>query len=196
MLQRRAQIRRIDDRDKGKDGFKIAQRHFNRMNGRGARRIERRRQPVYLRESRVRVQRKEGLKPFGPVGQGAQHRKRRGRAQTVHPVLRADHMAPAAMGHRQFLAQCSVTIGGRGVVGSDNFETGAERRALIRCKTLDRALANVRQQPVTEPGLERVVLNAQMIDHRVAGKDRIAVGFGRQRHNTVFCGNNAYPGLE
>lgn len=196
MLQRLAKIRRFNDRNKGQDGVEVVQCHLNRMNGRGARRIKGRRQPIDLGEGGVRVQRKEGLKPFIPIRKAAQNRKRGGRAQPVHPVFWTDHVTAATMGHRKLLAQDHVTIGCGYGIGDGDLKTGAKGRALIRRKAFDRAFPDVGCQPIPESGLPGVVLNAQMVDNTVAGKDRITGWAHRQRHNTAFVCNNAYPGLE
>lgn len=196
MLQRLAKIRRFDDRNKGQDSVEVVQCHLNRMNGRRARRIEGRRQPIDLGERGVRVQRKKGLKPFVPIRKAAQNRKRGGRAQPVHPVFWTDDMTAATMGHRKLLAQGHVTIGCGRLISQRNFEAGAKRRALIGRKAFDRAFPDVGCQPIPESGLPGVVLNAQMVDHTVAGKDRITSWTRRQRHNTAFIRNNPYPGLE
>lgn len=196
MLQRLAKIRRFDDRNKGQDGVEVVQCHLNRMNGRWAHRIEGRRQPIYLGERRVRVQRKEGLKPFIPIRKAAQNRERGGRAQPVHPIFGTDHVTAATMGHRKLFAQGHVTIGCGCGIGNGDLKTGTKGGALIGCKAFDRAFSDIGCQPIPESGLPGVVLNAQMVDHTVAGKDRITGWARRQRHNTAFVCDNAYPGLE
>ncbi len=196
MLQRRAQIRCAEDRDKGQNGVQIVQRHLNRVYRRRTRGIERGRKPFDLREGWVGVQREEGLKPLIPIRQRAQHGERGGRTKPIHAVLRADYMAASAMGHRKFFTQCCIAVYDFGGVGAGNLETGAEGRALIRSKAFDRAFADIRQQPVTKPLLFRVVLNAQVIDDLATHKNRIALGTGIQRHNALSIADYPYPGLE
>ncbi len=196
MLQRRAEIRCADDRDKGQNGVEIVQRHLNWVYGRRTRRIEGGRQTFDLCKGRVGVQREKSLKPLIPIRQCAQHSERRGRAEPIQAVLRADHMAASAMGHRELLTQRGIAINDFGCLGAGNLETGAKGRALIRSKAFNRAFADIRQQPVTKPLLFRVVLNAQVIDDLATRKDRIALGAGIQRHNALSIADYPYPGLE
>lgn len=157
MTDRCAQIGRVHSGHKGKNFVQILERHCDRVDGRREHRVKRGRNVVDLRKSRMRVQNVECLEPFLPVPKRAQHGKGWRRSDTVMFVLRADHMAPSAMDEREVDTFGDVPIRRqRGLRGSAGFGRGEERIA-IRLEGRDRALADLRLEPIAEPFRMRVV---------------------------------------
>ena len=146
--QRRTEVSRLQRVDKAQDILELVLREPQRVVCRRAGWRKRGGYILDLSYRRVRNAHIEGRKPLVPIRQSAQQAKRRCRANPVHPVVLANHMAAPAIGKGKSLSPFWVAFKNKlGFSGLFRLD-GSEYLFAFNRKLLDRSLADIGKEPV------------------------------------------------
>lgn len=191
MFKRLPKICGRHHRDIGDNGFDFVESQFNRRDGGWQIVGEGLRDLCDLGEGRMGLQNVEHAESFFPIGQRSQHAETGRRPDRGPMRLIVDRMAPSAFFKCNIIAQSRVAIefNRRSYLTRRTWQT--EQRRAIWGERNDRALSNIRRQPIVE--LDRTfVIGAAPVDLpnlARAFKDRTAVvakdkvSFGRIRNH-------------
>lgn len=147
-MQGRAQIRRRDCGDIAQDMIEFVLGDFNRDNC-GRQICGKSLRDVWdLGKAGVWVEHIEGAEPVVPILECTHQSKRRRLSYPVHAVALVDDMTSSAVQQRQCLALNRIAVKCRRGRRCRNLNLPRENRCPVGLKRIDRALSNVRPQPV------------------------------------------------